>query len=953
MHVFATDRSSRAPLVLTELTSACATMQMNVDHPQSSPLVDLKDPIQVHLLTETALFDSKGYEILSQEEVDDLKKQIQSITMRVEQARTNLAIQSKYRDAAISMAKLYSPAKPEGSRRLSLRSNRLSDSAKEAEMEKQASERRCEELATELFNLEKRLMEPQRRLLQHTAAILQMTHRASAKRSGQLPAGLSLPNGIPGSPESLYTYTNPRNSLDAPAGDVDFGDRSLYMPLDQMDGQATRQRKNTIEIPMKSPIREQNNQLRGEMDRIKEQNAQLMAAEQRFNAELEDIRSQNAQLMAAEQRFNAEIEDLRSQNEALQAQNESFRSQNESFRAESDTTQMQTAGQIRMIAEIESKLEALNGKLRDVIIGLGPARSIDFGKPDPATGSGASLTGQLDYLERGLVAVAEEQESYTAGMSKDAQIAAAAAAKSEAALAQAEGRIEGLIDQLHDVFQQQPSVSPPPEPRDGSLSDQIDFVEKAIRTIGDEMIRAADVGAAASSNRQEADQANAMLSGLWDIIQNGLFEAQQQKATRRKTRAEKGLEPDEEDMSDSEPVDPSEPYSLSAFSAKVQWLFAQAMSLKEQKTVLKRQIKQQRELNNKSGSEKDQVIRAKEEELSAKEDEIDRLQMMLDDNERAITEKQEQLAKALGDMERMQKSNAANDTQALKDQLKERSASLAALEASYEEVESNYREVQNQLSDAETTAAALKKDLADKEKDVADREREMKERDEEIERLNVMVVEFKTEMAFAKAELDGAYGSRRERAAEVAALAQSTELEELNAQVAKLKAELASTLRDFEDITRESIAAEREKIDLEAKLDDAVAARESLEAETRRARDRLEAEVARLQEQLDAERLKVPPSPGGLTAGAAAPRAGAAMLSEQFRATMKEERKKFQEELRVSFASWVALKMTDRRLTVTTLQEEQARRRKLEEEMRTLRRAAGPGRSPLGPLSPR
>ncbi|KAK0626795.1 Up-regulated during septation-domain-containing protein [Immersiella caudata] len=909
---------------------------INNDRPQSSPLVDLKDPVQIHLLTETALSDSKGYEILSQEEVDDLKKQIQSLTMRVEQARTNLAIQSKYRDAAISMAKLYSPAKPEGSKRLSLRGNRMSDSAKEAEMEKQASERRCEELATELFNLEKRLIEPQRRLLEHTAGILQMTHRASSKKSGQ-PLGPPMPNGIPGSPESLYTYTNPRNSLETSNAEADFGDRNLYLPLDQMEGQPiARQRKNTIEIPMKSPIREQNSQLRGEMDRIKEENVQLKMAQQRLGDEVQTLRTKTDALQAQNENFRTENDALQAQNESFRAQNEALRSQNETFESQSGAVQSQSAGQARMISEIEAKLESLNSKLRNLIISLGPARSIDFDQPDRATGSGGSLMGQLQYLERGLGAAAEERESLAAGMAKDSEMAAAAAAKSEVALAQTEGRIDGFIDQLQDLAQQA-NVSLPPGPVSASLNDQLDYVEKSIRVIGDEIMRTVDAAANGTSNRQGDNQVDAVLSGLWDIILNGLFDAQQQKATRRKARAEKGLESDEEDMSDSEPVDPNEPYSLSAFSTKVQWLFAQATSLKEQKAVLKRQIKQQRDLNNKSGSEKDEVIRAKEKELEAKEDELDRLQELLDNTEREAMEKQEQLAKAIGDMERMQKSNAANDSRALKEQLDQRSAALAALEASYEEVESNYREVQTQLSEAEKATNALKQELADKEKavaekekEVADKEKEVKDKDEELERMNVMVIELKTELTFAKAELDGAYGSRRERAAEAAALTQTTELENLNKQVINLKAELASTLRDFEDITRESIAAEKEKIELEAKLDDAMAAKESLEADANAARSRLEAEVGRLQEQLDAERLKVPPSPlpGGAGAG---PRAGATMLSEQFRATMKEERKKFQEELR----------------------EEQAKRRKLEDEMRALRRGVGPGRSPLGPLSPR
>ncbi len=80
-------------------------MQMNPSRPQSSMLLNINDPIQVHLLVETALGDSKEFEILSQEEVDDLKKQVQALTQRIEQTRQNLAIQSKDRYAAISMAK--------------------------------------------------------------------------------------------------------------------------------------------------------------------------------------------------------------------------------------------------------------------------------------------------------------------------------------------------------------------------------------------------------------------------------------------------------------------------------------------------------------------------------------------------------------------------------------------------------------------------------------------------------------------------------------------------------------------------------------------------------------------------------------------------------------------------------------------------------------------------------
>ena len=185
-------------------------------------MVDLKDPIQVHLLTETALADSKKYEILPQEEVDSLKKQAQLMMQRVESTRENLAIQAKYRDAALSMAKLAAPGSVDT----------------QAEEDRIAVERKCEELAIELFNLEKSLMVPQRRLLEHTAGILQLTHKASRRNNG--PQQTQVVNGIPGSPESLYTFSHSRNSLDAMGDENYFDDPSMY----PFDGS----RKNPIEI---------------------------------------------------------------------------------------------------------------------------------------------------------------------------------------------------------------------------------------------------------------------------------------------------------------------------------------------------------------------------------------------------------------------------------------------------------------------------------------------------------------------------------------------------------------------------------------------------------------------------------------------------------------------------------------------------------------------------------
>ena len=936
---------------------------MNADRPQSSALVDLKDPIQVHLLTETALSDSRTYEILSQEEVDELKKQSQSLSMRIEQARANLAIQSKYRDAAISMARLYSPSKSEGKRR-SLLGNRMSDSAKEAEMEKLASERRCEELATELFSLEKRLVEPQRRLLQHTAGVLQMTHRAPSKKQGQLPVG-PLMNGIPGSPESLYTYTNTRGSMEIPSEEFDFDDKSLYLALDQMDSKATRPRKNTIEIPLKSPIREQNNQLRElreELERIKEENERILeenielkTAEQLLKSTEEQLREEHARArdeitrlqsreqQLADERTRAMEENTRMMDETSKIKDETSRFKDETSRlkeadtrlraieqhmnAETDTLRSQSEGQLRTISDTEMKLEALNRKLRDVVVAFNPAKNGGFGDPGAAAGSGETLTSQLEYMERGLATAAEEQKSHAADASRALEEAAAksSAASAEAAanasslrqleasLDQASARIQGLASQVELMLQQ--SDFSQPAPSEGALEDQIDYIEDALQNFASDFSRALQESSSASARKMNVDQVDAVLMGLWEIIQTGYAEMEQQRAARKQNRA-MGQSPvdDDDDLSSNEFDGPTnEPYSLQAFSTKVQWLYAQATGLREQKYILQRQIKQQRELNNRSESEKDR-------ELQTKADELQQTQMLLDDAEQAAREAQTKLERALADMDTLQKTTAANEaasissTKTTQDQLKTHTAKLTALETDVRDAnarlaaaESDKAAAQAQLNEAASARAATDAELAVLRAQLGNTmeaaaaadatasklQAEIKAKDDELDQLNTMVIELKTEVTFAKAELDGAYGSRKQRAAEAAAFSKRGSSGQAEEQVVRLKAELENALRDLQEITRASINGERERLEMEGRLDEMVGMRGELESEVGRLRERVEG----LQDGLDKERLRVLPSPTGSRAGA-----GASMLSEQFRVSMKEERKKFQEELKVSCA---------------------------------------------------
>ncbi|KAF6841304.1 involucrin repeat protein [Colletotrichum musicola] len=896
-------------------------LQTNTKLPPSSALVDLKDPIQVHLLTETALTDSKQFRILSQEEVDGLKKQIQSLSLRVEQTRTNLAIQTKYRDAAISMSRLYS--QPEAAKRRSLiggNRNSMGESLREAEAERQASEKRCDDLSNELRVLEQRLIEAQRGLLEHTAGILQLTHKASKKPVNQLPAQLL--NGIPGSPESLYTYSNGRNSLE-PGDDIFFDENALDIE-DETTPPRAKPKVTPLNIPSKPPG-EQDKQLREEADRLKEENAQLRAQADA----LDRLQNENAQLRAQADALNTEVDALTRENmQRLQA-----------------------------VTDTERKLMTFNTSLREVIVNFNPTKNGNFREPpsNPSAESPAAIDGQFEYLEQGLSAVREEQQLQ--GQSSDGiKEAEAAAAATSIALKQAEGRIEGLNQQLREILL---AVDPSyPVVPDAGLDAQFDYLQKALAVVDVEMKKTANKTAV---KKQDDEQTEAVLMGLWDIIQSGFASIQQQKADRRRTRLEQGVAADDDDMSGDEGVDTNEPYSLPAFSTKVQWLYSQATSLKEQKSVLKRQIKQQRELNNKSDSQKDEEIRTKQDQLdqlkmaqaraeeertlalTIKQDQLDQLRTLLERSEEEAAEAQEKLAKAQKEADNANVTRMANESSSARTQneIKERDAKIAALEASAKEaqtklasLDTNVNEMDGKLSKANEEVslltvklAAAEKATVEKQQEAEAKSKEVKEKEEELERFNMMIVELKTELTIAQAELDGAYGSRKERADAAAAVRSTAEVTKLKTEVDRLKDELSSTLKELENITAETINAEREKFDVESKLDDALAVKTTLEVEVASLKDQLDAEVlnsrtkmAKLQEELDAERLKVTP-------GAGVRGAGASMLSEQFRATMREERKKFQEDIK----------------------EEQAKRRRLEEELSKLRRSQGPGRSSLSP----
>ena len=180
------------------------------------------------------MLDSKEYEILSFEEVDKLKKENSLLKTRIDAVQRKIALENKLRDAAQSLNRLYSTKGRPGSsgenadnssqspkrHRRSLLGSRGSnnDEQTKANEEVNTSVRKIEELTRESSRLQSRLEENQKRILQHTAGILQMTHKGLKKNVRK--------TELPRSPESMASIAH--QSMGGHDGIDEFDERSLY-----------------------------------------------------------------------------------------------------------------------------------------------------------------------------------------------------------------------------------------------------------------------------------------------------------------------------------------------------------------------------------------------------------------------------------------------------------------------------------------------------------------------------------------------------------------------------------------------------------------------------------------------------------------------------------------------------------------------------------------------------
>ena len=879
-----------------------------------------RDVVGQHLLYETAMLDSQPFEVLEIGELDGLKKEHARLNARIEAANRKLALESKVKDAAQNLQRLYSvtskarpdtPQSPDSPKRsrTSLLGNRGRTSSSgsgsgqpldQAKDELAVSTRKVDELNDAIKVLLDRRQFVERRLLRHTAAVLAEQHvRASRQKAEQETNGYSESHGE-NDASMLYSpdeYDGIRDILHgAPAS-------SVKRSKDSGNVQKMQEEHAQQMVSVQSRLEQLNDQLRyviGEASRTRGVN---LPQEQALQDEDEEPAV----------RLNQRLDRLEDNLHLLGQEQQGVKSH---YARLQDSVHMTRNA-------VEEQLESVNNRLHNTLLLGADMQDIEsMREPPQATGHGYQQ--QFQYLSDSLQT------------------------------------IELLLRQHRTDLD---------NAREGSQD-----AEKAID----------DAHNRATAHAQKVGEYEATLGGLWEILQSDV-------ASRRTST----LDVVDDENGPRSPGTPlREDFSLQAFSARVQHLFDRAQSAKDQHDILRRQIQQQRELNGKSDAEKDRQLtdlQGKHDQLAlehgAAQEELTKAVAQRATVETEASQSKLELMNVTNEIDEMKRSfeGRHQEREDMQRQLQSNQSHAAGLQEKIASLEAQVAEMADDARLFAVESEANAKQAAARHEDVStqlatavsardsadqrhiDLQKDMEGHENEIVRLT-------TELTMAKAELDGAYGSRAERAkeAQAAEVAERTQaitgelewlraeheglmgvhgqlngehdtlkrshtealaqIEELRAQAGSadrsknLEAELSGMTDAFQDLTRESIELEKERIQLEDLIDGL--------------RDRCDA----LELQLNDEKIrwlgmKSPSlSPESAMNGRAS-MTSTMVMRQEFKKMMREARAEGVKALRVCA---LLDSFLDACCADLDTQAEQDHRRHLEAELRALRQANGP-----------
>ncbi|KAI0089192.1 Up-regulated during septation-domain-containing protein [Irpex rosettiformis] len=150
---------------------------------RSSQMLNIRDDLLMSLLASEAIVDSRAFEILSAEEVEELKKEQQVLASRLVAMNKKLTLETKIRDAAVSLSKANAAYK---------------NVSKQSSEQLEGANRRVETAQKDLWRMQERANEVNRKLLEHRAGVLSHSVRSLEKKTNgsdeTTTSGSSTPN---------------------------------------------------------------------------------------------------------------------------------------------------------------------------------------------------------------------------------------------------------------------------------------------------------------------------------------------------------------------------------------------------------------------------------------------------------------------------------------------------------------------------------------------------------------------------------------------------------------------------------------------------------------------------------------------------------------------------------------------------------------------------------------
>ncbi|KAE8377766.1 Up-regulated during septation-domain-containing protein [Aspergillus bertholletiae] len=473
---------------------------LNTTHPRSSALISGNDPVTMYLLTETAIGDSAHCEVLSLEEVEGLKKESKFLSGRLEATKRKLALETKLRDAALSLSRLYNSKSSRSSEEYDVGGSPTSNQSRgsifgrngasstldRTDGELAVSTRKCEELSQEIWNLESRVQLIQRRLLEHTAGVLQMTHKGLKKYPK---------NNVPNTPESLSSH-NPRGSID------DFDDRSLYKTSDHL---------NELSGYGPGPLA-QSGQPAVDLDTIQNTEKRL----ETLSGQMRDmiLQSNPSSDFAPVPQLSAEESML-----SPMATIETYMAYIENGLGALGTHANGSTGTRSLDQGGDQQLAEINARLYQIVNESGLPRSRTLPPPPPATYDG-SLEEHISYLNEGidglherLGGLLEQKGILTTQIQQQRELNSKSDAERDA-------HIADLVEQLARVRKELDLAEREGEQSKGVLDHTMEQLEAARRELSDHQQRAIpeDNSEAIASEKEARARAEANVSRLQTVV---------------------------------------------------------------------------------------------------------------------------------------------------------------------------------------------------------------------------------------------------------------------------------------------------------------------------------------------------------------------------------------------------------------------------------------------------